>query len=74
MENVSESGQRTDPKQAYRRGYSLLIPDLYQGTYNSYINVIGDKRGGKMAHVFINGSEHWKELYEGLKSDTGVQA
>ena len=71
MENVSESGQRTDSKQAYRRGYSLLIP---QGTYNLYINVIGDKRGGKMAHVFINGSEHWKDLYEGLKSDTGVQA
>ena len=68
----STSGLRTDKKKAYRKGYSLAIPNLYQGTYESYIEVIGDKKGGTMARMLMSNPEHWKQTLDRLKSVTGV--
>jgi len=68
----STSGLRTDTKKANRKGYSLGIPDLYQGTYESYIDVIGDKRGGRMTELLKDSPRLWKKLYDRLKSVTGI--
>ena len=35
------------------KGYSLAIDGLYQGAYQSYIDVIGDKHGGRAAKAFL---------------------
>ena len=35
------------------KGYSLAIDGLYQGSYQSYINVIGDKIGGTTTKTFL---------------------
>ena len=35
------------------KGYSLAIDGLYQGAYQSYIDVIGDKHGGQAAKAFL---------------------
>jgi len=68
----SKSGLRTEEGKAYRKGYSLAIPDLYQGTYDSQIDVIGDKKGSKMTHLLKVNREHWKELLDRLTSVTGL--
>ena len=43
----------TSTLQSTRKGYSLAIDGLYQGSYQSYINVIGDKHGGKAIKAFL---------------------
>ena len=35
------------------KGYSLTIDGLYQGMYDSYIDVIGDKMGGDTSVVYF---------------------
>ena len=35
------------------KGYSLAFDGLYQGSYQSYINVIGDKHGGLTVQAFL---------------------
>ena len=35
------------------KGYLLDIDGLYQGTYDSYIDVIGDKMGGDTSVVYF---------------------
>ena len=35
------------------KGYSLAIDGLYQGMYDSYIDVIGDKMGGDTSVVYF---------------------
>lgn len=35
------------------KGYSLAIEGLYQGTYKSHIDVIGDKKGGYVIRAFL---------------------
>ena len=70
--SASTSGLRTDKNKAFKKGYTLAIPGLYQGTYESYIDVIGDKRGGRMTQLLNRDPKLWKQLYDRLISVTSV--
>jgi len=69
---ATTSGLRTNSSKANKKGYSLEIADLYQGYYESYIDVIGDKRGGRMTEMLRDHPKLWKQLYDRLKSVTSV--
>ena len=67
---VSTSGARTET--AVQKGYTLAIPNLYQGTYESYIDVIGDKKGLETAALLANNSTFWKQTFDRLETVTGL--
>ena len=50
------------------KGYSLQISGLYQGTYLSYIDVIGDKHAGKATSLFHHNSSEWNKAFLKLNS------
>ena len=49
----STSGLRTEEGKAHKKGYTLAIDGLYQGTFVAPIQVIGDKSGGHTTGLFI---------------------
>lgn len=53
---------------ALKKGYSLAVPGWWQGRFDGMIDVIGDKSGGMTAQVYRNSKEHFKSLYQQLKS------
>jgi len=59
-------GWRTDV--ADKKGYTLKIPNLYQGAYQSYIDVIGDKRGGLTSTLYMKDSDMFESTHHELKS------
>ena len=69
--NVSHSGggfRSSDSIDIKKKGYTLQIRDLYQGTYLSYVNVIGDKNGGKTVSFFHQDPLEWGKIYNKLKT------
>ena len=44
------------------KGYSLAIDGLYQGIYDSYIDVIGDKMGGDTSVVYFTGPTEFEQV------------
>lgn len=55
-------------KQDAIKGYTLTIEGLYQGAYQSYIEVIGDKKAGKSTGLLANDPTEWHKVYRELKS------
>ena len=51
-----------------RKGYTLTIDNLYQGTYQDYIDVIGDKKGGSTAALLYHFPEKWGKVYHKLQT------
>ena len=69
--NVSHTSgglRNSDSFDIKRKGYTLQIGDLYQGTYSSYVDVIGDKNGGKTVSFFHRDPLEWKNIYNKLKT------
>ena len=60
------NGLRTD--EADKKGYTLAIDNLYQGVYQSYIDVIGDKRGGLTAMMYMKDPDTFESTFYKLKS------
>lgn len=54
------------------KGYTLTIEGLYQGAYQSYIEVIGDKKAGKTSELLAYNRTKWEEVYQKLKSIVGL--
>ena len=50
------------------KGYTLQIAGLHQGTYLSYIDVIGDKSGGNTVSLLNQNPSEWKKIFYKLKS------
>jgi len=59
-------GLRTD--EADDKGYTLAIDNLYQGAYQSYIDVIGDKRGGLTSGMYMKDPDTFESTFRELKS------
>jgi len=59
-------GLRTD--EADKKGYTLAIDNLYQGAYQSYIDVIGDKRGGLTSAMYMKDPDMFESTFRELKS------
>jgi len=68
--SVAVSGPRMES--AIEKGYTLAIPKLYQGTYESYIDVIGDKKGLETAALLATNSTLWRQIIHRLESVTGL--
>jgi len=51
-----------------RKGYSLAIDGLYQGTYQSHIDVIGDKSGGTTVKMFLTNPQLFESCLNKLRS------
>ena len=64
----ARDGLRTHTDVAKKKGYTLAIDGLYQGTYQFYIDVIGDKRGGLTADMMAKNFNIWKSVFLKLKS------
>ena len=64
----SMAGLRTEEGKALKKGYSLSIDSLYQGTYVPPIQVIGDKNGGKTTALFFTKPLNWEQVFLKLKS------
>ena len=50
------------------KGYSLSVDGSWQGAYQSYINVIGDKHGGRIAKEFLGNPELFQSHLNKLRS------
>ena len=51
-----------------KKGYSLSVDGSWQGSYQSYINVIGDKHGGRIAKEFMGNPELFQSHLNKLRS------
>lgn len=54
-------------KNAKKKGYSLIIPGMWQGKYNRNIQVIGDKAGGMTAQVYSRNHSAFNATYQQFK-------
>ena len=60
------NGSRTD--EVDKKGYTLAIDNLFQGAYQSYIDVIGDKRGGFTSIMYMKDPDKFESTFYKLKS------
>ena len=54
------------------KGYSLEVKGLWQGTFDKYIEVIGDKSGGITTKEYIRNSVAFKKNYTKLQSKLSI--
>ena len=64
----STSGLRTEEGKAHKKGYTLAIDGLYQGTFVAPIQVIGDKSGGHTTGLFCSDPLKWEQVFLKLNS------
>ena len=50
------------------KGYTLQVKGLYQGSYVSHVDVIGDKSGGHTAALLSHNPLEWDKVIKQLKS------
>ena len=61
------SGWR-NAKKVNKKGYTLTIDNLYQDAYQSYIDVIGDKKGGGTGMMYAHNHDRFESTLDKLKS------
>jgi len=50
------------------KGYTLAIDNLYQGAYQSHIDVIGDKRGDMTVKLYMKDRDEFETTFRNLSS------
>lgn len=55
-------------RREHTKGYSLRVEGLWQGRYDSYISVIGDKSGGSTRQEYMRDKTEFKERMDILSS------
>ena len=50
------------------KGYNLTIDKSYQNTFQDYIDVIGDKKGGWTAQVLLGNPGQWETVYNRIRT------
>ena len=68
----AQAGLRQGREGIRKKGYTLEVPDWYQGTYKGGITIIGDKAGGMTAQVYRRSKNKFVSVYRQLCSTTGV--
>lgn len=66
----STSGWRS--KEENSKNYTLSVESLWQGTYDRYISIIGDKSGGKTSNAYVHSPEDFKTQYRQLQEMIGI--
>ena len=69
-DSTSTSGWRN--KQTDWKNYTLNIEASWQGNYDQYISVIGDKSGGTTSNVYSHSPEDFKAQYRQLQKMVGI--
>ena len=55
-----------------QKGYSLAVESSWQGKYDRYISVIGDKGGGYMTNLYLDNETAMKKFYANLLRDIKI--
>ena len=55
-----------------KKGYTLQVEGQYQGAYQSYIRIIGDKKAGKTARLLASNHTEWNKVFKKLRSVVGI--
>ena len=63
-----KSGGRSHTK----KNYTLRVPSLWQGEYDRYISLIGDKNAGMTVNVYVNSPSTFINRYKMLQETVGV--
>ena len=63
-----KSGGRSHTK----KNYTLHVQSLWQGEYDRYITLIGDKNAGKTVDVYVNSPSTFLNRYKMLQETVGV--
>ena len=67
-QNDIKSGERSNTK----KNYTLHVQSLWQGEYDRYISLIGDKNAGKTVDVYVNSPSTFLNRYKMLQETVGV--
>ena len=62
------TGTRSDTRKGAKKGYTLSIDGLYQGTFVPPIQVIGDNNAGRTTDLFVDQPLQWEQVFLKLKS------
>jgi len=55
-----------------KKNYTLFFDELYQGKYNSHVDVIGDKEAGKISGIFMHGPEKFQTMLTKLRGTVNI--
>ena len=61
-------GTRSEAEKGAKKGYTLSIDGLYQGTFVPPIQVIGDNNARQTTDLFIDQPLQWEQVFLKLKS------
>ena len=68
--DIQVGGQRN--AKANVKGYTLAINSSWQGRFDEYIQVIGDKSAGATTHAYIKDKVAFRERYQELLENIGI--
>jgi len=59
-------------RDTWTKSHSLYFDGLYQGKYDTYIVVIGDKWGGQASRIFMRGPKKSQTMLDNLQAAVNI--